>query len=121
MTESAPGNHGHLDAGRDRERGRDQARFVADAASGMLVDLRARDRAEVDLLSRGDEALGHCSALPVAHALEVHGHEKGRHLIVRDLARSVAVYQPGNLFGGQFLPVALPLDEVYCTPSQYVM
>ena len=51
----------------------------------------------------------------VGHPREEDGHQESRHLIVGNFAAGVAFHQKFNLFGSEFFPVALPLDQVNCT------
>ena len=46
---------------------------------------------------------------------KIDGHQKGRHLVVRNVAAGVSVNQKLDLFGSEFFAVALPLDQVNCT------
>ena len=102
--------HGHA-AGRDQRRQR-QRDLVADAAGGVLVGGRPRQRGEVHPLPRRDHRGGPAGDLAAVHAVEQDRHRQRRHLLVGDLAARVGVDHPVDLAVAQLAAVALGEDDL---------
>ena len=98
----------------------------ADAASGAAIRLVLSPTPPVECLStftpgtedkstvspeRSRQSVKADTSLS-RHAREEHGHEKRRHLVVRNLAGGEPLNQAGDLFGGQLLAVSLALNQV---------
>src|SRR5215831_2576886 len=115
VAERASGHHGHHDTGRGCQRSDDEAGFVAHAAGGMLVDFDSGNRGEIHAIARAQHAFGEAADLAVGHPREESGHQKRRHLVVGDFTTGVPVHQKTDLFRGEFLAIAFPLNQVNCT------
>ena len=92
MPETTAGNHGDDDTRGSSKRRRNQAGLVAHSSGGMFIHLHSRDRAEVDDLARAHHGFGERTDFAVGHAGVKHGHQKSRHLIIRDFIPGIAVH-----------------------------
>ena len=112
VAEPAAGELDHLHAELGRERGDDERGAVADAAGRVLVDGRAGQPREVELVARGDHRGGQRDRLGAREAVEVAGHQEGGHLVVGDVVAGVGEHELAQGLGGQLLAVALGGDHV---------
>ena len=78
----------------------------------MLVDARAGQPGQVHDLPGGDDGAGQAGQLTGRHALEVDGHQPGRHLLVGHGAGHVGIYEPADLVVGELAAVPLGADQV---------
>ena len=103
---------GHHDSRRGRQRSRDQAGFVADAAGRMLIHLHAGNRGQIHVFAGLDHALGQGADFAVRHAGEKYGHQERGHLIIRDGSAGITVNEESNFLSGQLFAVPLAMDQV---------
>src|SRR4051794_8765568 len=114
MPKRPPRHHRHHDTRRRGQRGHNEAGFVADAASRVLVYLDAWDSGHIDRFARPQHTFGEASDFTVGHTREVDRHQEGGHLVVGNLAVRVADDEKLDLFRGQFFAVPFPLNQVNC-------
>jgi hypothetical protein len=84
--------------------------LVPDAAGGVLVHGCAGEGVEIENVARLDHHADKRVQLLGAQALEVDGHQKGRHLIVEYLVLQVRPEEHLDFLPGKLPPVALPFD-----------
>ena len=87
--------------------------LVADAARGVLVDLRAGDVREVEHVARARASRSVSAAhLGVVHPAEEHRHAEGGHLVVGDFAAREPTDERGDLLGRDRPAVTLAMDDL---------
>ncbi len=113
VTEPAAAHLAERDAAGGDDRADGDRGLVAHSSGGVLVDaLAAEGRAQIDRLAARDHRVGERERLGARQPLEVHGHQKGGHLVVGHLATGVAEHELAQLVGGQLVAVALALDQL---------
>ena len=105
-------DHRDLRAGRGRDRGRNQAGFVAHATGRVLVHLQARNIGQVQGLAAAEHQLRHRPHFLVRHPRKERGHQECRHLVVGNFPASIPIHKKRKLFRGKFLAIPLPGDQV---------
>jgi hypothetical protein len=78
----------------------------------VLVDLDARDSAEVEHLAARDHRPSQLEGLMAGHPSNAHRHQPRRHLVVRDLPAQVARQQKLNLFARVLAAIPLAADDL---------
>ena len=92
--------------------GEDEGGFVADAAGGVLVDFFAGEIGEIQHFAGIQHDLGERGEFGTGHAANPDGHEPSGHLVVGNVAASVAGDQEVDLFAGVFAGVAFFPNEI---------
>ena len=110
--EAAAGDHRHLQVAAGQERREDQRDFVADAAGGMLVDLRRFVCRPLKRRTGTEHVLGERGRFRHRHAAQIDGHCPGGHLVVVDVTLHVGVDDRADLEIGEFFAVAFFRDQV---------
>src|SRR5690606_15010437 len=95
------------DQGDEGQRG-----LIAHASRRVFVHLDTGNPSQVHLRPRVHHRQSELRRLFVAHALEIDGHQKCGHLIIRDLAAGVALNQKADLFPREMASIALFDDQV---------
>ena len=112
MTQAVAGQLDHLHPQLGGERRNDERGAVAHAARRMLVHSRAGQAGQVEPLARVDHRVGERDGLFAREAVQVAGHQEGRHLIVGDLLARVGEHEVAQLLRRQLAAVALGGDDV---------
>ena len=81
-------------------------------AGRVLVDGRPGQPREVELVAGGHHRRGQRDRLRAREAVEVAGHQEGRHLVVGDVVAGVAEHELAQRLGRELLAVALGGDHV---------
>ncbi len=101
-----------------RSRSCDEGRLVAYTSGAVLVHFDAADPRKIHRIARLFHIFGQKDSLFLVHALKIYGHEKGRHLIIGDITRRIAVHHVADLFRIQRKPVPFFRNDVNCVHCQ---
>ena len=104
-------NHRHPDFVAGQQRREHERDLVADAARGMLVDLRGSAGRIIQDASAFHHRLGEMMGLRRRHSLEENRHRPGAHLIVGDFAARKSGDEVRDFLRGQFAAFAFFFDE----------
>ena len=118
VTQPAPAHFGNFYAAGSHNGGNDQGGFVAHAAGRVLVRLDARNGGKIHHIAGMCHYIGQFGGFGVGHTAQVNRHQQRRHLVIRHIARHIAVYGKCQFLAVQRAAVSLFGNDIIHTHKQ---